>query len=341
MALNPQKLSKYIKDLGLSFKETSKSFVFNCPLCNGKDKLYIRKSDGRFRCFKCATDKGFSGKVEYAIIELTDIPLKVVKESLYGSKQEQASFLDVQLIDFWEEDTEQPVEVKEALPKLTWPYHCIPILHSGAKNGQDYLQGRGINKEIASAYGIRYSPQNRAIAFPVHVGEDLVGWQYRTIDKTKFLVDNRVVESAKAWSSPDLPRDKVFMFQNRLINANRAVLCEGPIDAIKCHLVGGNIAAMGKSISATHVAILLRSGIKNIYVGLDPDAYAELDPLLSKLGNGISLYRVQVPEIKGEKSDLGALSIEEAYKVIMNSEKINKSKLYIWLDPSFLKQGRV
>src|ERR1017187_879808 len=336
MPLSPAKLSQYIKDLGLSFKETSKSFVFSCPLCGGKEKLYIRKTDGRFRCFKCGKDKGFSGNVEYAIIELTDIPLTIVKQSLYGTTQEQASFLDLNLKDFFDENEEDEVpEEKEDLPELMWPYYCIPIMYPGAQNGLDYLLRRGIPPGIAAAYKIRYSPQNRAVVFPVYVKEALLGWQYRTIDQTKFLVDDTLTETAKAWSSPNLPRDKVFMFSNRLIGAKSAVVTEGPIDCLKCDKVGGNVCAMGKSISSTHIATLLRSGIKDIYAGLDPDAFAELDPLMSKLGNDINLYHVQVPNIKGKKADLGELSMEEAYKTVMNSPKMNKKQLYVWMDSSF------
>jgi hypothetical protein len=344
MSLIPAKLSQYIKDLGLSYKETSQSFIFNCPLCGGKDKLYVRKSDGKFRCFRCVTENGFSGNAEYALIELTDIPLNIVKKTLYGNSQHQASFLDLKLEDFFdeEEDVNEIPEAKGCLPELTWPYHCIPILHPGSRNGLDYLQRRGIPLEIADLYGIRYSPENRAVVFPVYVGTSLLGWQYRTIDKTRAMVDDKVVERPKAWSSPNLPRDKVFMFSNRLINAQAAVLCEGPIDALKCHLFGnGNICAMGKSISAAHVSTLLRSGIKTVYVGLDNDAFAELDPLMSKIGDDINLYRIQVPDVKGEKADLGSLSMEEAYKVIMASEKMRRNRLYIWVDPSFLTPHRV
>ena len=194
MLLNPVKLSQYIKDLGLSFKETHKSFIFSCPLCGGKDKLYIRKNDGRFRCFKCVTDKGFSGNVEYAIIELTDIPLTTVKQALYGTTQEQASFLDLNLKDFFDEnEDEEPPELKENLPELSWPYSIIPIMHPGAQKGLDYLQMRAVPPEVSEAYKIRYSPQNRAVVFPVYVGEALLGWQYRTIDKTKFLVNDRCI----------------------------------------------------------------------------------------------------------------------------------------------------
>jgi hypothetical protein len=333
MKLLPNKLAQYIKDLGLSFKETSQSFMFNCPLCGGKDKLYIRKSDGRFRCFKCVTDKGFSGNVEYAIIELTDLPLKQVKESLYGSEQERASYVELVMKDFLEEGEEIEDEVVIKPPVLTWPYHCLPIDDSGSQNGAIYLQKRGIPLDIANVYQIRYSPQNRAVAFPVYVGEDLLGWQYRTIDPNRFLIDDEVKEKPKTWSSPNLPRDKVFMFANRLIGVESAVLCEGPIDAIKAHYAGGNIAAMGKSISSAHIATLLRSGIKKVYVGLDQDAFTELDSLLYKLGDDVELYRVNLPESDKEKVDLGSLSMEDALKAIQSSERMVRGKLYLWFKP--------
>jgi hypothetical protein len=333
MKLSPNKLAQYIRDLGLSFHENSKSFLFNCPLCGGKDKLYIRKSDGRFRCFRCVTDKGFGGNVEYAIIELTDLPLEQVKESLYGSAQVRSGYLELKMKDFLDQEEDEEIK-EEKLPVLTWPYHCIPIVEPGAKSGQDYLQGRGIPLEIATLYGIRYSPQNRAVVFPVQVGTDLLGWQYRTIDPNRVLVDDVIKERPKTWSSPDLPRDKAFMFSNRLKGADAAVLCEGPIDCIKCHLFNqGNVASMGKAISSAHVAILLRSGVKTVYVGLDPDAFSELDPLLDKLGNGVDIRLIRLPErIKG-KVDLGSLSMEDAFKAILAAEPMVKGKLYIWLKP--------
>jgi hypothetical protein len=340
--LKPSKLSQYIKDLGLSYKETSKSFVFACPLCGGKDKLYIRKADGRFKCFRCATQNGFSGQVEYALLELTNIPLKTIQETLYGSTQVQASYLQLSIRDFFdEEETEEEPTVDE-IPSLDWPYHCIPILHDGAMAGREYLNRRGVPPAIATEYQIRYSPENRAVVFPVYLGERLVGWQFRTIDPTRVLVDGVIQERPKAWSSKDLPSDKVFMFANRLCGMNHAVVCEGPIDSIKCHLFGGNVSVMGKYISPTHVSILLRSGIKHIYAGLDPDAFAELDPLLTKLGDSATVYRPELPKSKsGEKVDLGSLSMEDALSVLQQAKEAKKSRLAVWMNPCFLTQPRI
>jgi hypothetical protein len=331
-----QKLTQYIKDLGLSYKETAQSFVFNCPLCNGKQKLYLRKKDGKFKCFKCASTHRFSGYAEYALVELTDIPLVTIKNTLYGFAEEQSGYLDLQLKDFFGEDEEFPedLEPEPELTELTWPYHCIPILHNGAIKGQQYLEGREVSSELADKYGIRYSPQNRAVVFPVIVNNKLYGWQYRTIDKNKYVINDRLVEGTKAWSSPNLPRDKVFMFSDRLQNANKAILTEGPVDCLKVDNLGlGNVCCMGKMVSAHHVTTVLRTGIKIVYAGLDMDAWEELDPLLTKFGDEVKVYRVVLPEKHGEKIDLGSLTPDEACKCVLEAEQMQYNKLYIWLKP--------
>jgi hypothetical protein len=66
---------------------------------------------------------------------------------------------------------------------------------------------------------------------------------------------------------------------------------------------------------------------------LDPDAFAELDPLMKQLPNDVTLFRVQVPQTKKGKTDLGDLSMEEAQRVIMDSEPMKKNRLYVWIAP--------
>lgn len=329
MALSPSKLAQYVKDLGVSYKETSNSFIFNCPLCSGKDKLYIRKSDGRFRCFRCGEDKGFFGAPEYAIIELTNTPIRIAKASLYGSKQEQAGFFNTPIRDFEEGEAEN--EDRE-LVELQFPYYFLPIDAQGAKRGLEYLEGRGITKEVATKYNIHYSAKDLAIVFPVEEHGKLYGWQYRTIEKSRFMQGDKLIESPKAWSSPNLPRDRVFMFADRLQNNKPAIITEGPIDCLKVDgLDWGNICTMGKDVSATHVALLLRSGVKTVYAGLDPDAFAQLDPLLSKLGDEVGVYRVNLPTSSKEKIDLGSLPPEIACQRVRESKRMQKNRIYIWL----------
>jgi hypothetical protein len=195
----------------------------------------------------------------------------------------------------------------------------------------EYLESRGIPLEVAQRYQIRYSPEKEAIVFPIMVNQVLVGWQYRTIGKTQELLeDNTVVSKMKAWSSKDIPRDRVFMFQDNLIASPHAVLCEGPIDAIKVDLVGGGVCAMGKVVTQAQVNRILMSGVRKVYVALDPDAFKELNPLLSKFTDAVEVYRVEIPNV-GKKPDLGALSFEEAKRCVLEAKPLEKNRLYIWM----------
>ena len=334
MPFTQAKLVRYIKDLGLNYKETSRSFIFSCPCCGGKQKLYLRKEDGRFICFRCKEENGMSGKVEYALVELTDLSLKEIKSALYGdSLVKSTNYLDLQLTDFWTESEEEPlIDIEEPLKEMQWPYWAIDIRSRGAKLGADYLNSRGISADLAGSYGVRYSALNRAVMFPVLSNNKLYGWQYRTIDKTRYLTNNRIVETTKAWSSTNLPKNKMFMFADKLVDSPHAVITEGPIDGLKADKFGGNVASMGKEIGMAQVATILRHGIKKVYSGLNPDAFAEIGPLMQKLGNDVNVFKVNIPIRKGVK-DLGDLSIDEAFEVISKAEPIINGKLYIWMKP--------
>jgi hypothetical protein len=332
MPVAPGKLSQYIKDLGLSFRETPKSFIFTCPLCNAKQRLYIRKRDGKFKCFKCATTNRFSGAAEYALQKLTDFPLKDIKESLYGAGLTQGTlgnpFDLVDPFDPIEEDfeiIEEKVEI-EPLKPMEWPYYALPLDAAGAIKGAQYLESRGIPLDIALLYDVRYSVQDRAIIFPVIMQGVIYGWQFRTIEPTKRIIDGVVKESIKAWSSTDLPSERTLMFADNL-TTNVAVLCEGPIDAIKCHLVGGNVCTMGKQVGIGQVDYLLMHNVKKVYVGLDPDAFGELESLMDKFHGEAELLRVVLPN---KVKDLGDLSFADAAKCVYQAEPMFRNKMYSW-----------
>ena len=328
--VDPGRLESYIKDLGLSYKANSKSFIFTCPLCNKKDRLYIRKKDGRFACFKCRTDKGFQGAPEYAIAELTGRPVRDIKDDLYGTGTVKATtHINLQLDDFFDNEDEE--EIIDELPTCGWPYDCVPLDHPWSAKGLQYLeQARGIPLAIATQYGIRYSTQKTAVCFPVYVGQYLVGWQYRTVLPTVYeLPDGTKKERLRIWSNTDIPRDRVVMFQNRLQGSEHVIICEGPVDAIKCHLLGGNIATMGKAISHPQIEMLARSGVKKIYLGLDPDAASEISRILTKFSD-LPCYIMKLPK---RYKDLGAMPFEEVVPVFREAELALSTKLYIFLKP--------
>jgi hypothetical protein len=348
---DPARLEAFVRDTGLSFRTTAKSFVFSCPLCGDEDMLWMYRHDGRFKCWKCAETKQFRGAPEFAFRELTGHPLAAIRAALYGAESVPAAlFLDVRFGDLVaEEDAEllPDIETEPDLPDRTWPYNSVAIDHPHARRGAEYLvNDRGIPLELAKEYGIRYFAEKRAVAFPAYVGSRLVGWQYRIVyperqTVTQTHLDGKPVrvgiKHLKIWSDdgadaggPEdmMPwRDRCVMFANRLQVAEHAVLCEGPVDAIKAHLVGGNVASMGKAVSAGQIRYLLNAGVRRLYVALDPDAASDIEPLLRKF-DGVPAFQVRVP--KGVK-DLGAMSLEDARDAILAARPFQKGRLHIYL----------
>jgi hypothetical protein len=91
-------------------------------------------------------------------------------------------------------------------------------------------------------------------------------------------------------------------------------------------LSGGNVSALGKAVSQAQVKILLNSGIKSVYLALDPDAYASIDPLVRKL-DGVEVHRVQIPDDK----DIGDCSLEEAKELIESAPVVIPGQVHVWL----------
>lgn len=326
-SFDPARLEAYIKNAGLSYRPTSKSFIFTCPKCGKEDKLWIFRHSGNFVCFVCRETESFSGSAEWALTLLTGQSVAEIRRELYGIQNYQSS--TALILDFGDgEDEDEEIEDEPELAEVEWPYDCYSLDHKWSKNGLLYLEGRGIDAELAEAYQIRYCPPRRSVAFPVYVGTKLVGWQYRIIDPEKVTLEDGTVATrlktiSDAGEDEDFPRDRVVMFQNRLVAAKAAVVCEGPVDAIKAHLVGGNIATMGKAISDAQIDIIKRSGVSTIYLALDPDAASEITPLMFRFGPEVEFRRVRVPK---QFKDLGAMTVEQARDAILSAPVVEPAK---------------
>lgn len=288
------------------------SFIFDCPLCASRKKLYIRKSDGRFICFKCKEENGFSGRAEYALTHLTGLSVNEIKEAIYGISTDGKPYIE----DHFFED-EEIIEESEVVI-TDWPSTIHPIESSLSQRGANYLVSRGIPVDVAQKYRIRFDPIANRVCFPVYAGSYLVGWQGRAI------YDD--VEP-KALTSAGFVKSKFLMFNGR-DPQKHMVLCEGPIDAIKADLVGGNVCSMGKMISPDQLLIIKNSGIDTLYLALDPDAHLEMEKIVKYFyGN---LHIKQIPILAGRK-DLGEMSFKEVQDAFSQSVDLNPNKLFIYL----------
>lgn len=336
--VDPLILHNYVKSSGLKFRENTVSFIFVCPRCNKKDKLYIRKRDGQFVCWKCKETDGYRGRCEYALADLLGIPAAEVASDLYGARWAPAALqIDVDIKDWCGEGDDLPEESETILERVAWPWNFFPLDDPRCVRGLEYLcRKRGVPLEVAQQYGVKYCPELRQVIFPVQMGGRLLGWQGRVVYNHRWIDDEGVMhEGVKSFTSHGLRAEKVLMFADRLADVDHAVVCEGPIDALKAHLCGGNVCTMGKGVSPFQINLLRNSGKRKIYLGLDPDAAEDTARCVRALDSDLEVYVFpELPTLPNEeKADLGALSMEEVYDLYQRSRRVSASHLFVFLKP--------
>jgi hypothetical protein len=330
MSLDTKALEQLVRGSGLTYRENSVSWIFTCPRCSKKDKLYLRKRDGRFVCWRCASTQRFQGHPEYALRELLGMPLRDLQQKLYGDLTfSDTPFASLELRDFFGDEDEIPYDLP--IPTTFFPEDFFPIDDSRARKGRRYLEEeRGIGVELAQKFGLRYHPQSMRVIFPIVVRGNLVGWQGRHI-RPKWTDENgRVWEVPKIETGPNTreykfqDRDRCLMFQDTLDGADAAILLEGPIDGIKCHLgPAATVVSMGKSVSNGQLNILRNSGIKRLYLGIDPDAADEKTRLCRAFSD------IEVYEMLPTLEDFGKMSPEEVVPVFLNARRITAGRIFM------------
>lgn len=315
MAVDPKVLQDFIEESGIRHKTNGVSFIFTCPRCSKLEKLYIRRTDGRFVCWYCKETAGFEGRAEYALAELLGLPIQEVTRRLYGAQAIRNSpILDLCI----EEDDSDLLQEPDSMEATCWPPDFYPLGDARAIAGVKYLASRGISVEIATEYGVRYHPADRRVVFPIERGGNLYGWQARSI----------VDATPKILSQSGMNR--TIMFADRLIGSSHCVLTEGPVDCIKAHLCGGNVATMGKAVSFLQMAQIRSYGVQKLYLALDPDAADETSRLVRD-NSDLEVYVMEVPERQGIKNDLGAMDMEEVLGLFRAAVKVNGSRLFVFL----------
>jgi hypothetical protein len=336
MAFDPKALEKLIEKGGVPFKVRKHSYVLTCPRCGKGEKLWILRHNGHFVCWYCKEIDGYQGRGEFALRDLYGKSLEELRALLYGSDVFDPSVgLLLDLVDFYGEDDGDLVLVSEVekLEEIAWPEDTFPIDDPRAYKGKVYLHQRGIPLDVALEYGLRFWPQKRRVMFPVEADGKLYGYQGRTTGATEW-VDKETGEVRtvpKILTSTGLRRDRIVMFADRLKGCDHAVLCEGPVDALKAHLCGGNVATMGKAVSKQQLGLLRASGVKKVYLALDPDAAEEARLLARELGD-LELYDLQPPPGRG---DLGECTMEEVLEAFRAAPLIRPGHLFVYVKDPF------
>ena len=327
---DPIRLKELIEGSGVAFRSNSVSFIFTCPRCHKKDKLYIRKTNGQFICFVCKEESGFSGRPEFALAEILCQPIHEIRVKLYGEATvKDYATLNLKLNTFGNEEPEEESEI--VIPEVCWGWSQYEIDHQHATQGASYLERRGISTSIAKEYGIRYNSVERSITFPITYKGRMVGWQTRIIDSDRVWMEElgKHVHITKSLTSKNLPKHLCVMFEHRLEGSDHAVLCEGPIDALKAHQCGGNIATMGKLVSRPQIELMKSHGVSKVYLALDPDASKEVGQLAQDLKEDFELYDMRPP---APHKDLGEMEMGAVLELFKTAPKVKPGQLFLHLN---------
>lgn len=311
-------VEQLLKEYGVSYRSQSRSLVMDCPRCSRKDKLYIRKNDGRFVCWHCVTTDNFQGKPEFALSELTGLRVGEVQARLYGPRlSRNEKYVSLSLKDF-EAPASGVDERRDVPPEIIVPANSYPILSPQSAPALEYLETRGIDRDTASRYGLMYCPPMQRIIFLVsdEAGR-VVGYQGRDITGNAEL---KVLSSKGGW------RESSLMFYPRLSGSPHAVVFEGPFDALKGHLCGGNVATMGSYISPGQLALIKGLDITRLYIFLDEDALDAVAGVVER--SGMECYLCRVPE--GRK-DPGECTPEEVAHQVSVAKRITRANIHFYL----------
>jgi hypothetical protein len=295
-------------------QENGRSFIFNCPVCDGSKKLFIQKDSGRSICFRKKYDECPSGgSAAYALHKLSGKSLQSVNEFFAGRAKPISSIHS--MVFPWEIPK---FEAKD--PPL--PIAAIPAdtqMDNIDQEALDYLLSRGITEPMQKELDIMYSPSMRRIVFPVFDKGNIVGWQGRAIDP--------VDHAFRMYNCPGSWKAKTLMFNPVKKNGDSIVVAEGPFDAMKFYGTLPFVATMGKNISKHQVDLF--SIYDKVYLALDRDAgnlLRDLKLKITEVNPRATVFYVQVPK---NREDFGECSFQECSEAVSNATKITGFEIFL------------
>ena len=329
--VDPDALSNFIESSNILHKENANSFIMDCPNCGHSEKAYVRKVDGFTVCWSC-TDKSPSPNPEYLLAKILGVSVHAVKASLYGDEiwtnKSTSNHIDVQFKDF--NETETPYVLPD-LPVLPIPSELVSLGHPAFLKAQNYLAGRNISENIIKNYNILFNPRTERIIFPLVIDGKYRGHQDRYMGLKETYKDKEGIEHNVPKALTSLDRSKCLLFQDRLKTSKHAILCEGPIDAIRCDLIGqGNVASMGKKVSLSQLQIILYHKPEAVYLALDPDAYQETMKIVQWFYDNDFKNLFLLKPALGRK-DLGECTYEEVKQQYAIAEPISPNTVLMYL----------
>lgn len=143
-------------------------------------------------------------------------------------------------------------------------YFTLEELEYLYKVPTNYLDKRGISREVQKLFNIGYSEQLNAVAMPWmdKLGR-IINVKYRLLDRKKFLYEK---------DGQEIRYYLYGLYQCLLVNARKVYICESETDALTLWTYNQPAIALGgSSISESQEKLLLSTNIEEVVIATDND----------------------------------------------------------------------
>lgn len=316
-------IKEVIEEQGFDYTEKIRTIYTTCPSCGRSDKFSILKDNGACICYHGGCDFG-KGWFQDWLSLTSGMTIKDAKKRIYGNTVKNRDMIDINI-----GLKDDHVEIEE----IEWPNKgFVSITDPSAHEGAMYLENRGVPTDLGKYYDIKYSPWFRRVVLPIKMHGKVYGWQARAIDP--------VASGDRMRNSEGIRKDQMLMFHDNLYLHKKALLFEGPFDALKFHSFGGIICSMGKNISKKQIALINNSPVEEVYLGLDPDAVEELVDLTKKIEKKVKI--LTIPEScerrcaeQGKKADFGECTYMEIKEAFENAKTLAQGHVFVYFKKPF------
>jgi len=200
-------------------------------------------------------------------------------------------------------------------PAVPWPHSWEPV-SMATRTGQygvAYCQQRGIAEHVWTEMKLGVCGEGRQrmrLVFPAfdnagrllfYQGRAMWDSRARPMDRYIKTLGRKILDDNEAGSGECL----LNLFYVRKLKCERVLVVEGPVDC--AHGWPDCVAIWGKKISGMHIELLMRAGVKELDLGLDPEAMKQMMQQAPVLAD---LFKVRVVTWP-QGYDPGALTKEQ------------------------------
>ena len=278
--------------------------MVSCPVhSNGLEKnpsagIYVGDDSDReyglLHCFTCGAVLHF----ENTVAEFLDRPVDFAKKWLierYGEESKDRIEIDDEIDIF--------------MPKKKARAKDVSLL-DGYQSYCPYLAKRGVSREIAEKFSVKYDPKSHFILFPSFDEKgNLVSIDKRSVDRKYFVIDK------------DAPKVVYGLDQILKGNISEAIITEGQFDCLHSWTFGQPAIATLGGMSEEQIKKINSSCLTHIILAMDNDEAGRefTEKLKKKLSKRIMLSELKIPNGFKDIGDLDKITFEKILKESKNS----------------------